>query len=144
MGLMDDLQKEADDIKSNNTSRVGGTPMFTENDVLKTSNMLARMLRVIFIENNVTTQSFTEMHREYALTKLNMMPSNVSTSKGNMMALIASGNMTWKKFYEIVVNMMGYDLDLAISLKKNNVDVKTYNYVEEMTRIADKTKNVKT
>ena len=93
-----------------------GELIFTKADVAKTTDGLAQMLRYIFAVNGITYQYLAKKYKEYALNKLGILPTKVSTGKGNLMSALHRPTLSFKKFYEVVVLILGYDIDMAFTL----------------------------
>lgn len=90
--------------------------IFTKRDILETPDMLAQLLRSIFVRNNVTYQLFDIKYREYAQNQLNLPPSKWSTSKGNLLRAIKRPTVTYNKFVETVVLVLGYHMNMSVTL----------------------------
>lgn len=107
-----------------------GDLIFTKEDILKTSDVLSQMLRGIFVEKGVTYQYLARRYREYALNTLRILPTKVSTGKGNLMSAIHRPILSFKKFYEVVVLILGYDVDMTITLTDHMGEKMSFNHHE--------------
>ena len=105
-----------------------GDLIFTKEDILKTPDILSQMLRAIFVQNGVTAQYLTRRYREYALNTIGVLPSKVSTGKGNLMNALFRPTLSFKKFYEIVVLILGYDLDMSFTLTDPSGNKMSFNH----------------
>jgi len=105
-----------------------GTPMYTEEDVQNTPHALTRILRMIFVNNHITPEYFSEKFKEYAITTLGLLPSETNTPKGNLLKCLKSQRITNRKFLE-VLDVFGYDiLSITFELKDQEGSVTKYKY----------------
>ena len=107
---------------------ISGDLIFTKEDILKTSDVLSQMLRGIFVEKGITYQYLARRYREYALNTLRILPSKVSTGKGNLMSAIHRPTLSFKKFYEVIVLILEYDLDMSITLTDATGEKTVFNH----------------
>jgi hypothetical protein len=103
-----------------------GTQVFTEEDVFKTNNMLSRLMRAIFVSEKVTIQEIASKQKEF-LIKMDADPSNFSTAKTNLIAALCRSSVSFNKFYEAIVDILGYKMDITITLTKKG-ETKNYKY----------------
>ena len=118
-----------------------GEPVFTEEDVLATNDPLSRMLRIIFIKKGVSHQMFAKRHREHAQNVLGEVPSRISTSKGNMLSAIKRPCVSFKKFYEVVVDILGYDIDMTFTLTDANGVSDPIGYNQSINEVVNKVRD---
>lgn len=127
--VRDTFAGEPEKVLSNDPSTdSSGELIFTKEDVIKTSDPLSQMLRCIFIQNGVTTQYLARRYREYALNTIGILPSKVSTGKGNLMSALDRPSLSFKKFYEVVVLILGYDLDMSFTLTDHAGNKTIFNH----------------
>lgn len=105
-----------------------GKPMFVKEDVQKTPYSLTRILRMIFVENGITPEYFSDRFREYAITHKGLLPSDINTPKGNLLKALKAQRVTDKKFME-VLSILGYDvLSMTFELQDKDGNVVEYKY----------------
>lgn len=112
----------------------GGVPVFTEEDVFKSRNMLSQIMRAIFIKEKINIQDLGSKQRTYLISS-EIDPSKFSTAKTNLLAALARPAVSFNKFYETIVNILGYTMDISITLSKDGVE-KKYVYSKLIPEIA--------
>lgn len=87
----------------------GTTPFYTEEDLNQTTDRLARLLRVIFIELGITKEYFEHRQRLYAQNVLGFKDDKkkIGSHKSNLIKAMKKDTMTWRTFMEIVFNVLG-------------------------------------
>ncbi len=102
--------------------------IFVRDDILGTSDMLTQLLRGIFVKNGITYTLLSEKYQDYAINRLGVLPSKVSTSKGNLISAIKRPKVTFKKFFEVVALVLGYQLDMTFELTDSSGTNVRYNH----------------
>ena len=107
-------------IDSDNT----GELMFSPHHVWATNSMFGQLVRMIFCEEKITLRMF---RRAVLKTYLEHgKPQKIATSQqSNLLKAITRPRPTIYKFKEIICGILGYDIDITISLTKNG---KTSHY----------------
>jgi hypothetical protein len=138
---MDELQKMLKDLGEaviHNVKPIdpnAATPLFTVDDVVeKTRNMLSQLFRAIMLKEKVTVQEISHKQR-ITLSRLNVDPAKFPTAKTNLIAALARPAVSFNKFYEAIVNILGYKMDLTIHLEKDGVK-RDYRYSELMAEMS--------
>lgn len=137
LGLLDELNAFLDAPAQPTPTIISGELIFTEKDILDTTNILSRMLRAIFVDKGITKQYLSEKYRIYATNVLGDLPSKVSTGNGNLLNAIKRDAVSFKKFYEVMVLVLGFDLDFAVSIS-DDMSRKTYRYGDVMNAVTNK------
>ena len=88
-----------------------GTPMFTTEDINKTTNILAKLLRHIFIKHGITVEYFTAKFKHYAYCELKMHPVTLNTQRYNYIKSLQEDNITYKRFVETVCGILGMSIE---------------------------------
>ena len=135
MDLMDELENEMREKSIDITNQSEGLSIFNKNQVMEVGNVLDRLLRLIFINNNIGLDYLSEKNRLYALDKRGVLPSKVSNSRGNLLTAISTGNLTWKKFQEIIVGILEYNINVEVTLTNKKGEKQIYNYQEEIASL---------
>lgn len=118
-----------------------GTLMFNYDDVLnKTDNVLSRLMRAIFIKENITLQEL-ELKQRVFMTKNHDDPSNFSTARSNLVSSLCRQAVTWNRFME-ALTILGYKVDIKIYLHRDDT-VKKYKYSSLMQEISQITMDQK-
>lgn len=92
-----------------------GDPLFTENDdVYKSSWLLDRLLVKICQENHITETYFAEKYKMYGLKILGMHPTQASNNRSNLLKALKAGNITFKRFLEVVCKVLAFNIDQVI------------------------------
>lgn len=118
-----------------------GTPLFTKDQITEHSDVLVKLLRFILVENNVTIEEYTNKFRVYALNVLRLHPTKVNSQKRNIYNAMISDHISWKKFVEIIVYILGFNItDLYIELSKGD-DFTTKSYRLSEACISEKDDN---
>jgi hypothetical protein len=89
--------------------------IFTEEDVKKAPNMLSKIIRKIFIKQNITYYDFKEYINEYVFDRYNGDPTVEQCIYSNYLKAILDNNhgITWKMFNALI--------DLIIGLSSSEV-----------------------
>ena len=96
-----------------------GDPIFTKHDLYTTYQPLARIMRLIFIEDRITKAKFDALHRQKL--QESFMPTNqISYSKNNMIRTLTQPDITWN-FFDKVMPVIGYNIiDVAITIQRED------------------------
>ena len=98
-----------------------GTPMFTPDDINKTTNLLSKLLRQIFIQHNITLEYFTAKFKHYAYYELKMHPVTLNTQRYNYIKSLKDDNITYKRFVETLCGILGMTIeDIGIVISNGN------------------------
>jgi len=108
---------------------VGGQQIFRPEDMHKTKNILSKLLRKIFIDKQISKKYLELKYREYAINVLDEPPSTISTGKGNLLSAITREDVTFKKFYEVLHHILGFELDIQIGVEEKGETI-TYSVTE--------------
>lgn len=100
---------------------IRGEPIFTEESLFETTHTLARLLRLIFIKNNITKEVFELLYNKRAMATYSAV--NVKGhDKNNMKRSMVAKEITWSLF-EKCLNVIGYDIaDVMLTLSKREDD----------------------
>ena len=107
-----------------------GEPIFTEADVQASCTQLTKILRRIFVDNNVTHQQLSECYRRYATNDMGEVPSRISSGKGNLRTAIMRDDVTFKKFAQ-VMQVLGLTFNLNIEVMRGS-QTKSYRFTDIM------------
>lgn len=118
-----------------------GPLVFQKEDIMKTNHRLTRLLRGIFYKNRITIPYLSEKYHEYAVNVLHELPSRISTGHGNLIMALGRPQISIKKFEEIVCHILGYDIDMTITLSKSDGDRFEINYNEMMEDLVNNNKD---
>jgi hypothetical protein len=97
----------SDELES--LKRVGDL-IFTEEDINATSWPLDRLLRQLFVENNITDAYFDAKYEIYSYVKLGLDKTKASNNRSNILKAIRKGRITYTKFLEVVSSILGYSI----------------------------------
>ena len=101
--------KTRDIEKMSNRMVRAGTMIFTEQDILRVTYPLAKILRMILVENNVTYEVFHRKHREYA-EKSGMTGSDANSNKNNLLRAMKKPKVTYDHVETVVCVILGLNL----------------------------------
>lgn len=85
-----------------------GIPIFQSGELFTTSHLLARLIRLICIERNITEEVFVQKHREYA-HKTTMSINKTNYDRNNTKRAMVQNTVTWD-FFEGFLMAMGLDI----------------------------------
>jgi len=111
-----------------------GTPVFTEQDIGNTQHMLAKILRAILVDNHVTAEEMQFKQVEF-LTTNGVDKSKFSSAYMNLIGAYSKDRITWKKFHEILVGILGFDMDIEVSVTRDG-EKESYKFSDLMVRCA--------
>ncbi len=111
-----------------------GSPVFIVADIFKTNNMLSRIVRAMCVKEHISIQDLANKQREY-LSRMEVDPASFSTAKTNMIAALGRPAISFNKFFEVFVGILGYKMDIGITLTKDGSS-RTYKYSELMPEFA--------
>lgn len=84
--------------------------LFTFKDVLDTTHPLARILRMVLADNNVTNIMFEEKHREYA-EQAGFLSAQIGYNRNNIKKGMNRPKVTWPMLEAVLLVILGYGLD---------------------------------
>lgn len=125
MDKMLEYIKNSPTLDENSTDNTG-EPLFKPHHVWATSNSFGQLVRMIFCEEGITVRMFrTAIMKTYLK---HGRPQRIATSQqSNLFKAITRKRPTFYKFKEIICDILGYDMDITITLTKNG-KTKSYNY----------------
>ena len=142
--MIKDMLKTLDSIDTSKQPEenhpIGGTEVFTEEDIFKTDNILSRLMRAVFVKEKITIQEITFKQREF-LIAMDTDPAKFSTARTNLIAALCRTSVSFNKFYEAIVNILGYKMDITITLTKNG-ESKSFTYSEIVPTQSNQNNNV--
>lgn len=127
------MDKIMDYIKNSPTINDGdgnadntGDMVFEPHHVWATNSMFGQLVRMIFCEERITVRRFRKAVLNTYLK--HGRPLKIATSQqSNLLKAIVRQRPTIYKFKEIISDILGYDIDITISLTRNGV-TKHYSY----------------
>ena len=121
-------------IKGIKVERGRGTPVFNEQDIGNTQHRLAKILRAILVDNHVTAEEMQFKQVDF-LTTNGVDKSKFSSAYMNLIGAYSKDRITWKKFHEILVGILGFDMDINVTVTRDGKE-ETYKFSELMVRCA--------
>ena len=88
-----------------------GTPLYKISDICRTINPVAKILRMIFVDRNVTYEELFSKHKRKCELE-GMIPRQLNTNKGNIKKVLVKNRMSMKQFEKLL---------LILDLKIENV-----------------------
>lgn len=100
-----------------NRASMVGTPIFTINDLKTTQQPLALLVRLLFIQNNITKEKFEALHLKMA--QETYMPTNrISYDKNNLLRSAIMPEITWNLFEKLMI-VLGLNLqNITVTLQR--------------------------
>lgn len=96
-----------------------GELIFKPEDIYDTTDFLAKIVRMYFVDNDITYDYLKIMHMIYC-ESLCMLPSSIHYDRNNFKRAIVKPTMT-KPFFEKVFNILGVSIvDVAVTLLDSN------------------------
>ena len=92
-----------------------GEPLVTKVHLLNSLNYLDVLLRKILIKDNITKTQFIESVTKYN-DDIGIHPANTSNAIGNLRKSILTGNISFKKFLEVLRIFKYRITDIKISI----------------------------
>jgi len=118
-----------------------GDPLFTEEELRQAIHPLDRLVRRICVERNITTDYFREKHDRQCAYMLGMLPEQAQNKRSNLLKALKQGDITMKRFLEMVCFVLELDIKNMIVECKDKVDGKTHCYAlttsENITKPGD-------
>jgi hypothetical protein len=109
-----------------------GTPMFTEQDVYITTHPLARLLRIIFVDNHITKEYFDKAHAEYSKKygfTDELTAVTINSNKNNLLTAISKPRITFNVFEQIMTIIFGYKLcNMTCTFETPEGEFKSYKF----------------
>ena len=115
MTLTDDFNRvfaDANSIKILNQDAISlsrSTLIFTKEDIAKTNHPIAKLLRIILVDNNVTYEIFKIKHHQYCQS-IHIPPSKINSDRNNLSRAMLDSTLTWTKFEQIVCLILGFSI----------------------------------
>ncbi len=104
-----------------------GEPIFEINDLTTTVNPIARLLRFIFLDKNITTNVLHDAHFESERATGKLL-RDINTSRNNMIKALGKERMTVQQFERILDVLKLQILDLSYTIQDTNTgEVKVYS-----------------
>jgi predicted nuclease of restriction endonuclease-like RecB superfamily len=115
-------------VNFDRSDAMDGDPLFREEDVHNTSHPLMKILRRILVDDKVSKEYITDRYAEYARVVLGETPSRISSGRGNLLSTLARNEITYKKFVEILECILGYSVDISVTLVDKKATVRSFTY----------------
>lgn len=104
----------ADAQKTLRGSKRTANPMFSVQDLRSSDDQVAKLVKLLFIKNNMTEEKFTEMWRRYAQRE----QISGDSKRSNLNKALKKDNITWRTFVTDVLPMFGLILqNVELTLK---------------------------
>nr|DAQ06662.1 MAG TPA: hypothetical protein [Caudoviricetes sp.] len=114
-------------VNVDETLKHTGHLIFTEADIAASSNDLDRLLRMVFVQNQITYEYFSQKCKKYSVEVLNNHDTENST-QSNLLRALQKGNITNNRFVEAIALVLGYIItDRSLTLTSPDGTVTTYN-----------------
>ena len=98
-----------------------GEPLFSEEDVNATCDLLVHAFRQLCAKENITKEYFAEKYKRYAITVLGKTPQSAANNRANIEKMLKRGDrISWKKFLELTQLVLGLKPEL-ISITFSNM-----------------------
>lgn len=109
-------------------------PLFTVKDLRESDDQVAKLVKLLFIMNNVTRDKFTEIWRKAAQRE-----HWNESKRSNLMKSLEKNNITWRTFVIDVLPMFGLILqNVVLTLKDPETgEVKTLSMDDVNQRISN-------
>lgn len=104
----------------------GGKLLFSEKDVMESSDMMARILRSYCVENKITSEQLVEQYRKYG-EEIGLTQDQISQGIGNVRRAFTADDVTKKSFIKFCAIMNIDILGVAITLKNRDGKIATYD-----------------
>lgn len=107
--------------------REGGSPLFTKDQVNETPYPLDRIIRAIIVDNHISKEYFSERAKTYAKLTLGIHQTKVGNYKSNILKTLKKGNISIRKFFEIVHHILGFPIsDIKVNLATDE-NIRSYH-----------------
>lgn len=121
------LAARASALKTNFNVTAGGEPVFEGKELTETSNPIARLLRLIFLDKNITEKMLHDAHFESERATGKLL-RDINTSRNNMLKALSKERMTVQQFERILDVLKLRILDLSYTIQDVNTgEIKTYS-----------------
>lgn len=111
-----------------------GEPVFTKKDIYETNDFLAKIVRMYFVDQNITYEYLKIMHQIYC-ESLCMLSSSINHDRNNFKRALVKPTMT-KPFFERVFNILGVHIvDVSVTLLTDNKQQLVYRINNHGDRI---------
>lgn len=121
------IDKKIRDIRTPVYFTTVGEPIFEINDLTTTVNPIARLLRFIFLDKNITTNVLHEAHFESERATGKLL-RDINTSRNNMIKALGKERMTVQQFERILDVLKLQILDLSYTIQDTKTgEVKVYS-----------------
>lgn len=88
-----------------------GEPIFVENDVYTTGEILDQALRRLFVDRNITYDYFEEKFKTYGINIRGWSAKKTNNNKANMLKQIKKGGISFKVFDKCVRGILSTKID---------------------------------
>lgn len=131
------LAARASALKTNFNVASGGEPVFEVKDLIETSNPIARLLRLIFLDKNITDKMLNEAHGESERATGKLL-RDINTSRNNMLKALSKERMTVQQFERILDVLKLRILDLSYTIQDVNTgEIKMYSLSDVPTYLKE-------
>lgn len=129
-----DMRKELEQRLAEEASAVrasllvhDGKPIFRPESLLETVNPIARLVRLIFLDQNITEEYFREVHSEIERAE-GKLPKDVNTIRNNLLKALSKERMSVPQF-ERILTILGFNiLDITYALLDSRTgEVRSYS-----------------
>lgn len=111
--------------------------LFDIEDVFKTNNMLSRLLRGIVVFEKITMDELEDAIRSL-LIRTGRPSKCYHSDKENMVAAISRTAVSFNKTQEFLCTMLGYKMNISITLSKEGETPRVYDYEKVCNEIRQK------
>jgi hypothetical protein len=111
-----------------------GEPIFTKEDIHATNDFLAKIVRMYFVDQNITYEYLKIMHQIYC-ESICMLSNSINHDRNNFKRALLKPTMT-KPFFEKVFNVLGVHIvDVCVTLLTENKQQLVYRINNNGERI---------
>lgn len=113
---------QGDIVNDDNTTDA----IFTKEEIFTTVELLARLLRKIFVDNNITYPKFREMHKKY-MQGLGASTPIINYNWNNLRKAIIKDKITFHMFHYVITALLDLNIsDIAITTQSRENVEKVY------------------
>jgi hypothetical protein len=118
--------------------QMDGNPnlVFDIGDVVKTPNMLSRLVRLICYRERITHGMLDNALRE-RMERMGGSSKSLSYAKPNLMKAIKAERVTFEKAIELFQQILGFNVDVSITLTRPGEEPHVYEFSTAMRELTN-------
>lgn len=112
-------------------------PMYTLEDIMNAPDVLSRIVRYLFLSNNISKSKFREMHKRYC-SRCGYLSTDATTRFNNNLRTLMDKRITWRTLTDDVLPVLGLGLvNVELTLADDNGGIRKVTLSDIMKKVSD-------